>query len=52
MKVTNLEPTKTHLIYLDILNIFACIAVLFLHHNGIVHWYNVNELAWKQALFF
>ncbi|WP_265410733.1 acyltransferase [Actinobacillus pleuropneumoniae] len=24
----------------------------FLHHNGIVHWYNVNELAWKQALFF
>ena len=38
--------------YYDVLNILACFAVLCLHHNGIVHWYNVNTLAWKQALAF
>ena len=43
---------KQRILYLDVLNIFACFAVLMLHHNGIVHNYNVNSLAWKQALIF
>ncbi|TPH23496.1 acyltransferase [Haemophilus haemolyticus] len=43
---------KQRILYLDVLNIFACFAVLMLHHNGIVHNYNVNSLAWKQALMF
>ena len=43
---------KDRVIYLDILNIVACFAVLCLHHNGIVHSYNVNTLAWRQALAF
>lgn len=44
--------TKSRVIYFDILNIFACFAVIFLHHNGIVHNYDVNTIAWKQALGF
>ncbi|MDG2917704.1 acyltransferase family protein [Bisgaard Taxon 10/6] len=43
---------NSRVIYFDILNILACFAVLVLHHNGIVHNYNVNTLAWKQALVF
>ncbi len=40
---------KKHYIYLDILNIVACIAVVYLHCNGIVHSFS-NTIAWKQAL--
>lgn len=39
-------------VYFDVLNIVACIAVLALHHNGIVHWFKVDTNAWKQALIF
>lgn len=46
------ETNNSRVIYFDILNVLACFAVLALHHNGIVHNYNVHELAWKQALFF
>ena len=42
------EP-KGRVIYYDILNIAACIAVITLHHNGIVHTYS-NTLRWKLAL--
>lgn len=42
----------SRVIYFDILNVIACIAVIALHHNGIVHNYNVNSSAWKEALFF
>ena len=44
--------TKSRITYFDILNILACFAVLSLHHNGIVHNFNVNTLAWKQSLMF
>ena len=44
--------TKSRITYFDILNIFACFAVLSLHHNGIVHNFDVNTLAWKQSLMF
>lgn len=37
------------ILYYDILNILACIAVISLHHNGIVHTYS-NTLRWKLAL--
>lgn len=47
-----MSSEKKHIVYLDILNIFACLAVLFLHHNGIVHHYNVMSAAWREALFF
>lgn len=43
---------KSRVVYFDILNILACFAVLLLHHNGIVHYYDVNSLAWKQSLAF
>ena len=43
---------KQRILYLDLLNIFACFAVLMLHHNGIVHNYDVTTLAWKQSLAF
>ncbi|OOF52403.1 acyltransferase, partial [Rodentibacter genomosp. 2] len=43
---------QSRIIYFDLLNIIACFAVLALHHNGIVHNYDVNTLAWKQALAF
>lgn len=35
----------------DILNIMAIIAVIFLHHNGIVHTYSPYR-TWKTALIF
>lgn len=43
---------KSRVVYFDILNILACFAVLLLHHNGIVHYYDVNSLEWKQSLAF
>lgn len=38
-------------VYFDILNILACICVVFLHMNGIVHNYSTTR-AWKTALIF
>ena len=40
---------SNRVIYFDILNIFACFAVILLHHNGIVHNFS-NTLAWKESL--
>ena len=36
--------------YFDFLNIIACIAVIALHHNGIVHTFTPTH-HWNQALF-
>ena len=46
------EQKCKHILYLDILNVFACFSVLMLHHNGIVHYYNVFSTAWKESLIF
>ena len=43
--------TKNRVIYYDILNILACISVVILHSNGIVHFYS-DMRAWKTALIF
>ena len=40
---------KKRMIYLDVLNILAILAVIMLHHNGIVHTYS-NTRAWKTSL--
>lgn len=45
------EMSKNRIVYFDVLNILACICVIFLHMNGIVHNYT-NSRAWKTALIF
>lgn len=40
---------KKRVVYFDLLNIAACLAVITLHHNGIVHSYS-DSIAWKTAL--
>ena len=37
------------IVYFDVLNILACVSVVILHHNGIVHHFS-NSTAWNQAL--
>lgn len=44
----NTENNK-RIIYYDILNILACIAVLFLHCNGEVHNFS-NTRLWRECL--
>lgn len=45
------KAKKSRVLYFDILNIIAIIAVVFLHHNGLVHRYTPdNIVAWRQAL--
>ena len=47
-----MAKTTQRIIYLDILNIMACLWVVLLHHNGIVHDFSSVSLnAWTQALF-
>lgn len=43
-----MNKSKRH-IYLDILNIGACLCVLFMHCNGIAHTYT-NTRAWKESM--
>lgn len=43
--------SQNRIVYFDVLNILACICVVFLHMNGIVHIYS-NSRAWKTALVF
>jgi len=43
------ELNNKRIIYYDILNILACIAVVFLHCNGTVHSFS-NTLLWKESL--
>lgn len=38
------------ILYYDLLNIAACMAVIALHHNGLVHNFTGDSL-WKQCLF-
>ena len=40
---------KKRVVYFDVLNILACLAVVFLHHNGLVWGYDGSS-AWKQSL--
>jgi len=42
---------NNRVLYLDVLNILACLSVVILHHNGIVHVYSPIR-AWKTSLFF
>lgn len=34
----------------DVLNILACVGVVLLHHNGLVHSYNGGTRGWVQSL--
>lgn len=43
------EQKKQRLLYIDILNILACLAVISLHHNGLVHSFE-DTLAWRESL--
>lgn len=43
------DERKEYVKYYDILNIIACIGVIAMHHNSIVHSYS-NTRAWKEAL--
>ncbi len=46
-----MKKDKGRILYFDVLNIIACIAVIFLHHNGLVHKYTPDmQFAWSQAL--
>lgn len=40
---------KKRVLYYDVLNIAACLAVIAMHHNGVVHTYS-DSLMWKTAL--
>lgn len=48
MKKVNSKENK-RILYFDILNIIACLSVVYLHCNGIVHQFT-NTGAWKGAL--
>ena len=37
------NKNNNRIIYFDILNILACISVVFLHCNGIVHIYSTSN---------
>lgn len=41
------QRTKRYF-YIDILNVCACLCVIFMHCNGIAHQYS-NTLAWRQS---
>ena len=45
------QKRNNRIIYFDILNILACICVVFLHCNGIVHRYS-TDTSWKTSLIF
>ncbi|OUN71759.1 hypothetical protein B5G11_02210 [Drancourtella sp. An57] len=40
---------KKRLLYIDILNILACLCVIFMHCNGIAHQYS-DTAAWRQSM--
>lgn len=48
-EITVLKENTNRIIYFDILNIIACIAVCYLHCNGGVHGYS-NTRLWKECL--
>lgn len=46
-----MKQANNRVLYFDVLNIIAIIAVVFLHHNGLVHRYSPELVgAWSQAL--
>lgn len=47
--MTTITTDKKRLYYIDILNILACLSVIFMHCNGIVHFYD-NSRAWKESM--
>lgn len=47
--MTTQTTDKKRLYYIDILNILACLSVIFMHCNGIVHFYD-NSRAWKESM--
>lgn len=46
---TGSSKGKTRYQYIDVLNILACLCVVFMHCNGIVHSYE-NTRAWKESM--
>mgnify|MGYP000156850345 FL=1 len=49
-KEKNIKMSSKHILYYDILNILACISVVYMHSNGIVHTYS-DTSAWRQSMF-
>lgn len=42
---------KNRLLYVDILNVLACIAVVALHQNKVVHYFEANHSSeWSASL--
>ena len=50
-ELTHKDSKNKRILYFDILNILACLSVVFLHSNSIVHTYTQLR-AWKTALIF
>lgn len=47
----SIKPAKERVLYFDVLNIIACISVIFLHHNGIFDRYKPEIVSvWSQSL--
>ena len=44
-----MQDKKKRYIYIDVLNIFACLCVIFMHCNGIAHIYS-DTRAWKESM--
>ena len=47
--MTTITTDKKRLYYIDVLNMLACLSVIFMHCNGIVHFYD-NSRAWKESM--
>lgn len=43
------KQKQNRVLYFDVLNILACISVVFLHHNSLVHSFE-DSLAWRESL--
>lgn len=43
------SQNRERFLYIDVLNIFACLSVIFMHCNGIVHSYT-NTRAWYESM--
>jgi len=45
------KKTTSRVLYFDVLNVIAILAVIFLHHNGLVHQYSPGVAGpWSKAL--
>ena len=43
------KTSGNRILYYDVLNVLSCIAVVALHHNGLVHSFT-DTLAWRESL--